>query len=1148
MSPKLTTRRSPVVGYDRRVLFSVRLLFRTRSSLARVVFLLFCGATTASAAGMYSRIEASFNLPGLATDPFDYAATDVKVSILQPDSTTKVLPAFFDGGTTWRVRHTPPLAGSYAITAITLNGSPAAYNNLQPANWTVTGSPVNAGFVRRDPSNSNRFVLDNGRRHFPAGHNVAWSSTSANALDIFPKMGPAHENWSRVWMTHFFEGQGLGLNLDWPKVGGTFGQLSLANASNWDAIVTAAERNDIYFQMVLQHHGQYSTSVDANWNQNPWNTANGGFLTNATQFFTNSMAKTLTKRKYRYIIARWGYSPSIMAWELFNEVQFTDAAQSGQWSIVGAWHDELALFLKAQDVYDHLVTTSSEMNQPIWAQTDYYQHHDYPSDLITALADPAGSPVPIRPVFGGECGLQSTPQWGVSAPIWAGLMGAQSGNAQPWFWDRIDPNREYVHFRAVSDFVRFSGFADQDTLNRSSPTVTCPVISSLVFSPGGGFGTNNGPDTFTVGSAAPAGMGTAPSFLQGNFHRTDFKMTNGYTFLVNYAQAGTFAVQVTLIASSGATLQMFRDGVLQTNVPFAAAGSDVTTNVTFTINVPAGAHSVKLYNPGQDWFVIGNITLNPYVSMLGAYQVGNTNFAGLWLWHRTNIYRSTATATLSGSFPLSGLKPGTYLGTWWDTVAATVISNFTFTVVDTNPVTIPTPVILRSAAFFAGTPPAAGFTAPGLTHTLGSNSPALTLPLTITNSGGLPLAWSLSVTGVSPVAWSALNSVQAGGPAYAWHDISGTGLDITTNFTALAAPKSAQDEGIAGPFNLGFSFPFFNGAQASGSFTQLYVSPNGFVSFSPFAGDRSANGTLPNASAPTNLIALFWDDLILTNVLSHVYTLADPVAGTFTVQFEKAQFRGSASNINATCQLVLKTSGEILMQYKSMNFSNTCTVGLQNAAGNSGLQLAFNQNYLQPNFAIRLTPARWLAFDANAGVVPTSDADTVNVSLNPAGLAYGTYEATLLIGTGDALQPQFTVPVELEVSAIGTWRQTHFGTAANSGNAADTADPDADGLVNVLEYAFNSNPNVSSPNPISSAIVADHVTLTFQRTRPAPPDLAYIAEVTDDLASGIWNSGPAYTSQAVIDNGDGTETVTVTDLTAIGSAPRHFLRIRIVRL
>ena len=102
-------------------------------------------------------------------------------------------------------------------------------------------------------------------------------------------------------------------------------------------------------------------------------------------------------------------------------------------SIVGAWHDEMALFIRAQDPYAHLITTSSEVGQPIWNQTDYYQHHDYPSDYITALADPIRVPngQPVRPILAREAGRDTTTFYGQHAPVWAGIMGNQSGAAQP---------------------------------------------------------------------------------------------------------------------------------------------------------------------------------------------------------------------------------------------------------------------------------------------------------------------------------------------------------------------------------------------------------------------------------------------------------------------------------------------------------------------------------------------------------------------------------------------------------------------------------------------------------------------------------------------------------------------------------------------
>ena len=1083
----------------------------------------------------YPRIEGSFAITNLVTDPFDYTQTDMRVQITKPDSSALSLPAFFDGGVTWRVRHTPTTPGLYQATGVTLNGQ-AIQTSLQPASWMVSGNPTGPGYVRVDPANTNKFITSDGRRYFPVGEDVAWDvNSTASVVNLLAKLGGARENWARIWMDDWD-----GKNLDWPKPG-AFGQLNLTVAQKWDAIVSAAEQCGVFFQMTLQHHGQYSSNVDPEWSSNPYNSANGGFLTNAAQFFTNSTAKALTKRKLRYAIARWGYSPSIMAWELFNEVQFTDAAQGGQWNLIGAWHDEMAQFIRSQDLYQHLITTSSDVNQPIWNQCDYYTHHDYPTDYISALRDPPGVPAgqPVKPIFGAEAGSDLTFHYGLHAPLWAGLMGAQSGGAQPWYWDRIDAESGYNLIRPLRDFVLWSGIGEQNGLAKSGPHVTCSQGTGLVFSPGGGYA-NASQDTFTVGDVAPDGMGTLPSFLQGTFHRN---MTpNGFTFLVNYPAAGTFSVQIVTIAQSGAGLRITLDNTTTNLSTFPATGADQNTNYTVTVNVSAGQHTINLWNPGQDWVNLGNITLTPYVPMLGAYAMGTNNFAALWVWHRTNIYNPNAASSLGGTLPLSGLQPGNYQGTWWDTFAGTLISNFNFTVSDTNPVTLATPAVLRSVAFFAGVPPQSGINPPQLTQTLGTNSPPLSLPLVITNLGGLPLTYSLSVTGVSPITYTAVNSSQPGGPVFAWKDISSIGRDWTTNFTALTA-KTANDEGIAGPIDIGFGFPFFSGGQSPGIYSQLYVSPNGFVTFSPFAGDTSVNTPLPSATAPTNLIAFFWDDLDL-NTTGHVYSDNDPFAGTFTLQFQNVRFKGTTSTV--TCQLILKTSGEILMQYKSMAISNACTVGIQNAAGNLGLQVAYNQNYLQTNMCIRLTPSPWLLLGANAGLVPKASAEIDNVVLNPSGLAQGNYRATIVARTSDN-QSLVILPVAMDITPIATWRQSNFGSAANAGIAADNADPDHDGLINIFEYAFNTNPNISNAPPVTFGIEENHLKIMFKRARPAPPDITYYFEVATDLINGPWQSGPSFTTESITDNFDGTETVVLIDNLSVSQSNAHYLRIRISR-
>ncbi len=301
-----------------------------------------------------------------------------------------------------------------------------------------------------------------------------------------------------------------------------------------------------------------------------------------------------------------------------------------------------------------------------------------------------------------------------------------------------------------------SGLGDQDTLSRSSPQVTGGGLGPLTFGLGGGWATNPGPNTFTVQSSPPDGIGSAPSYLQGQYHS---QMTpGGYTFLVNYPRAGTFAVQVLTIAASGAGLQITTDGVTQTNLSWPSSGRDVSTNLTVRVNIPAGAHSIHLTNPGLDWVLLGTLTLNPYAAQLAACAVGNTNFQAAWLWNRTNVFLTNATATINGTLSIVGLNPGTYSATWWDTFGAGAISNVTFTVTATNvPVTLATPSVLRSVGFYAGPPARAGVIPPNLTLAVASNSPAFNLPVGITNGGGLPLAYSFSFTNPMP-AWLSLSS------------------------------------------------------------------------------------------------------------------------------------------------------------------------------------------------------------------------------------------------------------------------------------------------------------------------------------------------------------------------------------------------------
>jgi len=82
------------------------------------------------------------------------------------------------------------------------------------------------------------------------------------------------------------------------------------------------------------------------------------------------------------------------------------------------------------------------------------------------------------------------------------------------------------------------------------------------------------------------------------------------------------------------------------------------------------------------------------------------------------------------------------------------------------------------------------------------------------------------------------------------------------------------------------------------------------------------------------------------------------------------------------------------------------------------------------------------------------------------------------------------------------WRYVNFGTTANSGNAADNADPDGDGMTNVQEYVAGTNPlSATSALRVSGiAINGSDVVVSF----PSVAGKTYRIERSDTLQSGSW--------------------------------------------
>jgi hypothetical protein len=169
-------------------------------------------------------------------------------------------------------------------------------------------------------------------------------------------------------------------------------------------------------------------------------------------------------------------------------------------------------------------------------------------------------------------------------------------------------------------------------------------------------------------------------------------------------------------------------------------------------------------------------------------------------------------------------------------------------------------------------------------------------------------------------------------------------------------------------------------------------------------------------------------------------------------------------------------------------------------------------------------------------VTPLADAlaeglETAILTLQPAA-GYGIGAA------GDALVHLLDLPVD-------DWRFGQFSAAEllEPTVSGDGADPEADGLANLLEYALGLDPHVAdAAGQPAAGLTNGFLTLTFTRVKSAV-DVALEVEVTGQMGAGWTNST---TVVETVDHG-ATETITTRDEVPMSAAPSRFIRLKATR-
>ena len=241
------------------------------------------------------------------------------------------------------------------------------------------------------------------------------------------------------------------------------------------------------------------------------------------------------------------------------------------------------------------------------------------------------------------------------------------------------------------------------------------------------------------------------------------------------------------------------------------------------------------------------------------------------------------------------------------------------------------------------------------------------------------------------------------GPEYVWNDIT-----TYPEVIQVTAWQGNKDDGITESIPIGFNFDFYGN-----SFSALYISTNGFISFEEMLYAYAGNEPIPVAGQPNNIICPLWDDLD-GRFQGTVHYLQE--ADEFTVQFTNWNpFYGTGSY---TFQVVLKSNNRISFYYKSLSgVLTSSTVGIENGYGSDGLQMAFNAAYLENQLAVTIyTEPEWISPDHFSGTLYNGTSAAIMLNVNTQGLDLGDYSMDVLLTSNDPAIPEILIPISMTVT------------------------------------------------------------------------------------------------------------------------------------
>jgi hypothetical protein len=651
----------------------------------------------------YGKFEVQLALSATYNNPYDYDEIRVEATFTAPDGSSRQVDGFYmedfqitnpaTGGLSalptkgFRVRFSPTQTGTWTYTLQCTNAAGTGSFPAQSFQCVAPGQAENKGFVHAGPTNY--LYFDNQEQYIPVGENMAWQNNNpyVDYKKWVDKLSDKGGNFFRLWLCHW------GMSLEWKlNVSGFSGLKKYKQSSAFylDWLFDYCANKGVYVMMCINHHGQVSSQVNPNWSDNPYNSANGGPCQNTWDFFSNTQAKALHKNRLRYILARWGYQRSIMTWELFNEVNWTDNYEQHKTAIAD-WHAEMAAFLKTKDPAARPVSTSygnpQSEDPALWnnPDMDYTQRHYYfdSPNLEAVLGAGVKENLQLydKPALIGEFGLGGSSSGLLTLDptgihlhnnLWGPLFSGSLGSGMTWWWDSyVEPGNLYHQFQGLSEVSRQMPFLEKNM----------KPVSVALGGPAGDLKLNTVLDWSALadttiqissnGTVSPATYKLS-QYLYGASWNTQYRRPPVFT--VEMPQSGLFKVKTGNQFGTSPKLIIRVDGVQVLNLTPAL-------NQEYSVPLSAGTHVVRVDNQGTDWMKIAGYAFEGIGSAADAYVLlgeDQKTMAG-WIlntdYNHVYVSANGAPDVLQGvQMQAGGMADGAYAIKWFDCLSGAFLS------------------------------------------------------------------------------------------------------------------------------------------------------------------------------------------------------------------------------------------------------------------------------------------------------------------------------------------------------------------------------------------------------------------------------------------------------------------------------------------